>query len=114
MVTVKQWMVRQNWVNDVQAYGYFSIFACPYNLESWQNVSGPFRKSNSSKPVDRLEACTIICAMSPMGKLLIVQTEILGKNNARIGFNLPDPLQGLLMNPRVAVLCFDKEWTMRM
>jgi hypothetical protein len=45
--------------------------------------------------------------MNPMGKLLIVQTLVVGRNQ-RIAFDLPDLFSGLLMDNRVVKICWDK------
>lgn len=42
-----------------------------------------------------------------MGKLLIVQTLVVGRDQ-RLGFDLPDLFCGLLMDSRIIKICWDK------
>jgi hypothetical protein len=116
MDTSKQWMHRQKFCEDVRATGYMTLFNIPYNDRAWRRDSEQYLKVNPGRSVERNESCALICAMNPMGRLLIIQTLIMDKGlgTRRIGFDLPDQLAGLLMDKKIAKICWDKDLMIRL
>jgi hypothetical protein len=89
MDTCKQWIKRQLFCEDARAMGYITLFSMPWNDKAWKIASKQFKDANPTLTTDRSESCTLICAMNPMGRLLIIQTLVVDKNQ-RIAFDLPD------------------------
>jgi hypothetical protein len=74
MYTANQWLNRKNWGEEVLSCGYMSNFAMQWNENAWRTNSKQYLKTNPTKSVNRLEACTLICVMSPTGKMLMVNS----------------------------------------
>jgi hypothetical protein len=98
--TCKQWIKRQLFCEDARAMGYITWFSMPWTDKAWDIASKQYKTADPTKTTNRSELCTLICAMNPMGRLLIIPTLAVDQNQ-RLGFDLPDVLSGLLMGPRI-------------
>jgi hypothetical protein len=113
MDTCKQWIKRQKFCEEASSMGYMTLFSVPWNSQAWATASKQYERANPTKVTTRTESCTLLCAMNPMGKLLIVQTLVVGRDQ-RIAFDLPDLFSGLLMDNRVVKICWDKAEVIRL